>query len=191
MSSSSPSSSWILLDVPSVGTCVADDVLRPFPRRRGERPGRESDITPALYSSSTFASRPRTRDLRASRSEAEGTSEVGRVEDEGFAVSIGVADGSLFNFLGFRFGVFAADAVVLFVVGAASVFFAVDIEGFVLASFGKSTPPADPALPCSAVLAVAAFLDRACFAGVVGVGFGAGDEGLDAMIVIVLYLSPG
>jgi len=124
--------------------------------------------------------------LRASRSEAEGTSAGGLLEAESFVLSVGVEDGSLFNFLGFFFGVFAADAAVASAVGAAAFFFAVDVEGFDFVSFGKSTPPADPALPCSAVLSEAAFLDRACFAGVACVGFGAGDEGLEAMIVVVL-----
>lgn len=105
-------------------------------------------------------------------------------------VSVGVKDGSLFNFLGFRFCIFAAGEAIPSAVEATVDFFVVDVEGFDFASFGKRTPPVDPALPCSALVAGTAFLDRACFAGVVGVGFGDGNEGLDAMIVIVLCLCP-
>lgn len=58
--SPSPSPSCTSLSFP----CV--EPFRPFPRLRGERPGRSK--LPDLYNCSTFASRPWTRDLSASRS---------------------------------------------------------------------------------------------------------------------------
>jgi hypothetical protein len=150
-----------------------------LPRRRGERAGRESEMAPALYNSSTFASKPLTRDFRASSSEAEGTSVgvlLGAAVLGVSCVGAGVEVGSLFSFLGLRFWVFAP-AAVSSTAGVVAAFFA---GVFAAGSFGNMTP--DPALPCSACAGVAAFLDRACLAGVAVVELGPGDEGFDAMM---------
>jgi hypothetical protein len=104
------------------------------------------------------------------------------VEVVDFAASAEVDVGSLFNFLGFFFGVFAATAAAASVPGVAADFFADDAEAFAGASFGNTTPPADPALPCSVWVGVAAFLDRVCLVGVAGVALGAGNEGLDTIV---------
>jgi hypothetical protein len=91
----------------------------------------------------------------------------------------------LFNFLGFFFCVFDAVAVTLSVLGATAAFFVDDAGTFADISFGNTTPPADPALPCSVWLGVAAFLDRACLigvAGVAGVALGPGEDGLAAIL---------
>jgi hypothetical protein len=148
-------------------------------------------MAPALYSSSTFASKPLTRDFRASSSEAEGTS-VGVLLGAAVLgvtwVGAGVELGSLFSFLGLRFWVFAPEAAVSSTAGVVAAFFA-GVGVFAVVSFGTMTPPADPALPCSCV-GVAAFLDRACLAGVAIVELGPGDEGFDAMMYGGFLRSP-
>jgi hypothetical protein len=98
---------------------------------------------------------------------------------EGGSVA-GAGVGSLFSFLGFRrcrFASWESSAA-----GVAATFFGVGVEAFAVCSFDSTTPPADPALPCSAWLGVAAFLDLGCFVGVAVVELGPGDEGLEAMI---------
>jgi hypothetical protein len=107
---------------------------------------------------------------------------VALVEVVDFAASADVDVGSLFNFLGFFFVVFAATAEASSVLGMAAGFFAEDAEAFTEASFGNTTPPADPALPCSVWLGVVAFLDRVCLVGVAGVALSAGNDGLDAIV---------
>lgn len=129
-----------------------DDVFRPFPRRRGERPARESRMVPDLYNSSTFASSPLTRDLRASSSEFEAISLEAWFEvEEDLAVSVEFDVGSLFSFLGFLFGVLTsvadASSTPGFVVAVA--FFVDGGDAFAAVSFGSRTPPAEPALACS------------------------------------------
>jgi hypothetical protein len=100
----------------------------------------------------------------------------------GFAASVDVDVGSLFNFLGFFFGVFAAAAVTSSVLVDAAAFFVDDVEAFAAGSCGNITPPADPALPCSVWLGVTAFLERACLAGVADVALGPGDDDFDAIV---------
>lgn len=134
-----------------------------------------------------MASKPLTRDFSASSSEDDGTSDLFVAAD--FAVPAGVEVGSLFNFLGFFFCVFDAAAVTSSVLGATTAFLDDDAETFAEESFGKTTPPADPALPCSDWLGVAAFLDRACLIGVAGVALGSGDDGLTAIVSNRLLLS--
>jgi hypothetical protein len=177
-STSSSSSAAVGFDEDSVGTCCCEELLRPLPRRRGERPGRS--IEPVLYSSSTLASRPRTRDLRASISVAVGGSAGVVLILLGAVAAAGWVVGSLFSFLGLRravlFDVSFAAFCDVFGLGAGVLVFA----SF---SFSRRIPPAEPARPTLA-FCVVAFRDLACFESELLVRFGPDEDVLDAMILV-------
>jgi hypothetical protein len=177
-----------------LGMSFADEVFRALPRRRGERAVRVESLL--LYRSSTLASRPLTRAFSASSSDVD-------VELVDTATSLDVlvgacfdgagVVGSWFSFLGLRRGLVAVEvgsevAVSLAAFGVVVGIFvaAFGVFGdFVLVSLSRSTPPADPALPCSVVVT---FLDLAGFAADAGVGFGPGDEDFEAMMVLILLI---
>lgn len=101
---------------------------------------------------------------------------------------IGVEVGLLLSFLGFLLGVFTSAVVVLTEgrTDAAVVFFEGEVDALITFPFGKTTPPAEPALPCSAWLGGVPFRDLVCFTGATGFALGPGDADLEPMIPLVV-----
>jgi hypothetical protein len=96
--------------------------------------------------------------------------------------------GSLFSFLGLRRGV-------LFDASFDVSFGAVDLDvgvllGFATTSFSRMMPLDEPARPVLTFW-VAAFRDLACFGTVLVVGFGPGEDDLDAMLLVSSVMFTG
>lgn len=103
---------------------------------------------------------------------------------------IGVEVGLLLSFLGFLLGVFTSAAVVSTEgrIAAAAIFFEGEVDALATFPFGKTTPPAEPALPCSAWLGGVPFRDLICFAGAAGFALGPGDADLEPMMFFVVSI---
>jgi hypothetical protein len=94
--------------------------------------------------------------------------------------------GSLFSFLGLRRGV-------LFNASFDASFGAADLDigvllGFATTSFSRMMPPDEPARPVL-IFWVAAFRDLACFGTGLVVGFGPGEDDLDAMLLVSVMVT--
>lgn len=129
-----------------------------------------------------MASRPRTRDFKASSSAAAATSVGVESADAGAGVD---RVGSLLSFRGLRFVLLVAVSVVASVVAGLVVVVAVVVVSFDFVSFPSTTPPAEPALPTLASLScfvAAAFRDLAAFVAVAAVTLGPGDDDFEAMV---------
>jgi hypothetical protein len=136
-----------------------------------------------LYSSSTLASSPLTRDFSASNSFTSVEAEEIEVDE----ISFVAVEGSLFSFLGLRFGC-ASLGSAAGAAGGLVVFVDEEPASFLGPSFSSTTPPAEPARPAvAASTAVAGLRERVCFGGAV---FAVDEEGWGFVAILSDSLDP-